>query len=197
MTGRQDTSKTPDKSSALESAAASAMEREMAASRLVERFSLLSGAAALMPLPFVDIAAVGGIQIDMVRRLSRIYGVPFSANRGKAIITSIAGALLPASAATSTMMTLASALKFLPGLGTTVAVLSMPVFSACATYVIGKVFIKHFASGGTLLDFELPDYREFIKAQKEKFQSRSASGEAPAGGEGASGSAASSAAPKH
>jgi hypothetical protein len=27
-------------------------------------------------------------------------------------------------------------------------------------------FIQHFASGGTLLDFNPPDYREFIKAQK-------------------------------
>ena len=43
-----------------------------------------------------------------------------------------------------------------------------PVVSAGATWVIGKVFIQHFASGGTLLDFNPPDYREFIKAQKEK-----------------------------
>ena len=50
----------------------------------------------------------------------------------------------------------------------------MPVFSAGATYVIGKVFIQHFASGGTLLDFNPPDYREFIKAQKEKLSARSA-----------------------
>jgi hypothetical protein len=49
----------------------------------------------------------------------------------------------------------------------------MPTVSAGATYVIGKVFIQHFASGGTLLDFNPPDYREFIKAQKEKFSSRS------------------------
>jgi hypothetical protein len=40
--------------------------------------------------------------------------------------------------------------------------------------VIGKVFIQHFASGGTLLDFNPPDYREFIKAQKENFSKRSA-----------------------
>jgi hypothetical protein len=50
----------------------------------------------------------------------------------------------------------------------------MPAFSACASYVIGKVFIQHFASGGTLLDFNPPDYREFIKTQKEKWISRSA-----------------------
>jgi hypothetical protein len=29
--------------------------------------------------------------------------------------------------------------------------------------VIGMAFIEHFASGGTLLDFEPPDYEEFIK----------------------------------
>jgi hypothetical protein len=50
----------------------------------------------------------------------------------------------------------------------------MPVISAGATYIIGKVFIQHFASGGTLLDFNPPDYREFIKTQKEKLTGRSA-----------------------
>jgi len=45
--------------------------------------------------------------------------------------------------------------------------------------VIGKVFIQHFASGGTLLDFNPPDYREFIKAQREKLTGKSAS--SPAG----------------
>jgi hypothetical protein len=49
----------------------------------------------------------------------------------------------------------------------------MPLVAAGATWVIGKVFIKHFASGGTLLDFNAPDYREFIKAQKAEFAARS------------------------
>jgi hypothetical protein len=35
------------------------------------------------------------------------------------------------------------------------------------------VFIQHFASGGTLLDFNPPDYREFIKAQQEKLVGKS------------------------
>ena len=48
----------------------------------------------------------------------------------------------------------------------------MPVLSAGATYAIGKAFIQHFATGGTLLDFNPPDYREFIKVQKEKWDSR-------------------------
>jgi hypothetical protein len=47
------------------------------------------------------------------------------------------------------------------------------VYSAGATYVIGRVFMKHFASGGTLLDFNPPDYREFIKTQQAKFRRKS------------------------
>ena len=110
----------------------------------------------------------------MLRRLSEIYGVPFTENRGKSIIASLAGSVIPASTATTTAMGVSSALKGIPGIGTVIATFTMPVFSAGATYVIGKVFIQHFASGGTLLDFNPPDYREFIKAQKEKWDSRSA-----------------------
>ena len=70
-------------------------------------------------------------------------------------------------------MTVGSLVKGLPGVGWAVGALTMPVFSAGATWVIGRVFIQHFASGGTLLDFNPPDYREFIKAQKEAFSVRS------------------------
>ena len=147
--------------------------RDEAASKLVDRFSLWSGAAGLIPLPIVDIVAVGGVQLEMLRRLSDIYGVPFVENRGKSLIASLAGSLLPASTATTTAMGVTSALKSIPGIGTAISAFTMPVFSAGATYVIGKVFIQHFASGGTLLDFNPPDYREFIKTQKEKWNSRS------------------------
>ena len=148
--------------------------RDELASQVVDRFSLWSGAAGLIPIPIADMAAVGGVQLVMLRRLSEIYGVPFSENRGKSIIASLAGAVLPASTATTSAMTVGSLVKALPGLGWAVGALSMPVLSAGATYVIGKVFIQHFASGGTLLDFNPPDYREFIKAQKEKFNARPA-----------------------
>ena len=143
--------------------------RDELASHLVDRLSLWSGAAGLIPVPLVDMAAVGGVQLHMLRRLSQIYGVPFSENRGKSILTSLVGAVIPASTATTT----ASLMKGLPVIGTAIGVLTMPVVSAGATWVIGKVFIQHFASGGTLLDFNPPDYREFIKTQREKLGTRS------------------------
>jgi uncharacterized protein (DUF697 family) len=148
--------------------------RDETAGQLVDRFAMWSGAAGLIPVPFVDIAAVGGLQLQMLRRLSEIYNVPFSENRGKSIIASLAGSVLPASTATTTAMGVTSALKTLPGIGTAISSLTMAAVSAGATWVIGKVFIQHFASGGTLLDFNPPDYREFIKTQKEKWNARTA-----------------------
>jgi uncharacterized protein (DUF697 family) len=105
----------------------------------------------------------------MLRRLSQIYGVPFSSNRGKSIIASLMGSMIPATSG----MGVASALKAIPVIGTAAGTLTMSGVSAGATYAIGKVFIQHFASGGTLLDFNPPDYREFIKIQKQKWSSRS------------------------
>jgi uncharacterized protein (DUF697 family) len=148
--------------------------RDELASQLVDRFSLWSGAAGLIPIPLVDVVTVGGVQLQMLRRLSEMYGVAFSENRGKSILASLVGSVFPASTATTAAMGFGSLVKALPGLGTIVGAVTMPVVSAGATWVIGKVFIKHFASGGTLLDFNPPDYREFIKVQKEKYAARSA-----------------------
>jgi uncharacterized protein (DUF697 family) len=141
--------------------------RRAIAEKLVERFSLWGGAAGLIPVPFVDLATVGGVQIQMLGRLSRIYDVPFSENRGKALIAALAGAMLPASSGLGA----ASLVKSVPIAGSVVSALAMPTLSAGATYAIGMAFIEHFASGGTLLDFNPPYYRDFIKAQK---RSRSA-----------------------
>ncbi len=146
--------------------------RDKRASELVDRCSLWSGAAGLVPIPIADVAAVGGVQLEMLRRLSQIYGVPFSANLGKSIIASLAGSVISASTAAGTAIGLASFVKSIPGIGTVVGALSMPVFSAGATYVIGKVFIQHFASGGTLLDFNPPDHREYIKNLVERMPDR-------------------------
>ena len=142
--------------------------RDEMASKLVERYALWSGVAGLIPMPFIDAVAVGGIQIQMVRRLSQIFGVPFSENRGKALIAALAGSMIPATSGIGA----ASALKIVPFFGMLVSGFVMPVLSAGATYAIGKAFIQHFASGGTLLDFNPPDYREFIKTQKEMWNSR-------------------------
>jgi uncharacterized protein (DUF697 family) len=154
--------------------------RNEMASKLVDRFAMWSGVAGLVPVPIVDVAAVAGLQLQMLRRLSQIYGVPFSENSGKALIAALAGTMIPATSGIGA----ASMLKSIPVLGTLASGFVMPALAAGATFAIGKAFVQHFESGGTLLDFNPPDYREFIKAQKEKWDARSrakvAAPEAPA-----------------
>ena len=84
------------------------------------------------------------------------------------MIASLAGSLIPATSGIGA----ASMLKAVPIIGTIAGGFVMPVLSAGATYAIGKAFIQHFASGGTLLDFNPPDYREFIRAQRDMLDSR-------------------------
>jgi uncharacterized protein (DUF697 family) len=146
-----------------------AERRDELASKLVDRFAIWSGVAGLIPVPLIDAVAVGVLQVQMLRRISQIYDVPFSDNRGKALIAALAGSMIPATSGIGA----ASVLKAVPIFGTIVGAFVMPVLSAGATYAIGKAFIQHFASGGTLLDFNPPDYRDFIKAHKEMWDSRS------------------------
>jgi uncharacterized protein (DUF697 family) len=153
---------------ASDASAAAPGSREDVASKLVERFALWSGVAGLVPVPVIDVLAVAGIQLQMLRRISQIYEVPFTENSGKAVLASLAGTMIP----TTSGIGAASLLKTIPIAGMLASAFVMPALSAGATYAIGKVFVQHFATGGTLLDFNPPDYREFIKSQKDLWDSR-------------------------
>src|ERR1700683_5499569 len=107
-----DTINTPEKVHEPGAEAPTADNAELA-SKLVDRFAVWSGVAGLIPLPVVDILAVGGLQVQMLRRLSQIYDVEFSENRGKAVIAALAGTMIPATSG----MGAASALKAVPLLG--------------------------------------------------------------------------------
>src|SRR5215210_3002228 len=148
-------------------------ELDKKAAELVDRYAAWSAAAGVIPVPLVDMLAVGGLQLQMLRRIAELYepinAVHFSEERGKAIIASLVGT----STATITGAGVASILKGFPGIGTILASLSMPALSAAATYAIGHEFIKHFASGGTLLDFQPENYRDFIRAQTDKLRTTS------------------------
>ena len=117
-------------------------------------------------MPVVDIAAVGGVQLQMLRRISQLYDVPFSKNRGKAIVASLAGTMIPA----STGLGVASMVKSVPVAGTAIGAMTAPALSVGATYVIGMAFVEHFARGGTLLDFEPPDHQRIHQGARRAAQ---------------------------
>ena len=110
----------------------------------------------LVPLPLIDFIGITAIQLNMLRRLSRAYGLPFSDHLGKNLIASLVGGGLPPSLGVSLF-------KTVPFLGLVTGMLTMSVTAGASTYAVGKVFIQHFASGGTFLSFEPEKVRDYYR----------------------------------
>ena len=125
---------------------------------LVKKYMWWSMGAGLIPVPLVDIATVAGVQLNMLNELSKVYGVKFSKNAGKSIISALIGSL---SAEALSKSHLTSMIKSIPVIGI-IGSVSMPLFSGATTWAIGKVFIQHFATGGTFLDFDPKKVKEYF-----------------------------------
>jgi len=138
-------------------------ETEQQALRIVRKYMWWSMGAGLIPVPFVDWAAVSGVQLKMLADVSKLYGVPFQANRGKAIIGSVVGFVLPQVLACGLI-----GLKAIPVIGALAGAPAMAAFCGAAEWALGKTFIQHFESGGTFLDFNPEEVREYFKAQFEE-----------------------------
>ena len=140
-------------------------ERELAAFKTVKKYMWMSMGAGLIPVPFLDWAAVSGVQLKMLADLSKIYGVPYKENTGKALIGSLAGFVLPHALACGM---LGSALKAIPVVGSLAGAPAMAVFCGAYEWALGNVFIQHFESGGTFLDFDPEAVKAYFKAQFEE-----------------------------
>jgi len=142
-------------------------EKELA-EKLTKRFVLWSMGGSLIPIAFVDLAAIIGVQIKLVAELSKIYKVPFEKNRIKGIVAPLIGSLGIAPAGT---MVFYSLVKLIPGIGTVVGALSFPIVIGAITYATGKIFTAHFESGGTLLSFNVNEAKDSFKKHYEEGQS--------------------------
>ena len=119
----------------------------------------------LIPVPLVDFAGLTGIQINLLRKLAKSYNVPFLKDSVKNILSSMVGGALPLAMAAPLA---ASVSKFIPIMGQTAGVVTMPILGGATTYALGKVFIQHFASGGTFLTFDPDKVKSFYKDMLEE-----------------------------
>lgn len=134
-------------------------ERELAAKKIVKNYMWWSMGAGLIPVPFVDLAAVSGVQLKMLKDMAEIYEIKFAENKGKSIVSALLGSIVPNSLSAGNM---GSLLKMIPLVGPVLGGLSMSIFSGGATYAIGKIFIQHFEAGGTFLDFNPAAVKEYF-----------------------------------
>lgn len=126
--------------------------------QIVKRYTLYSLGAGFIPVSIAGIGALMAVQLKMLNRLSLHYGVEFSENREKSIVT----ALLSSVTADSLKRGLLTKfIKTIPVIRF-LAPFTMPVYSAAVTYAVGKLFIHHFESGGTFLDFNPHKVKDFF-----------------------------------
>jgi len=140
----------------------SELSKEETSLKTTKTYMWWSMGLGLIPFPLLDIAAISGLQIKMLHAISKIYDVPFKESLGKSIIASLLGTL---TANGLSYGLVGSILKAIPGLGMAFGVLSMPLFAGAATYAIGKVFIQHYETGGTLLDLNPEKVKNYFAEQ--------------------------------
>lgn len=125
--------------------------REARALRLTGRYALWSMGGGLIPVVGLDVAAILGVQVKMLHAMSGVYGVEFRENRAKSIVVSLIGSLGIIPIGTGILF---SIIKLVPVVGSLAATIALPTSAGAITWATGKLFIIHFESGGTFLDFD-------------------------------------------
>lgn len=131
------------------------------AQNILRKSMYVSMAAGLVPVPVFDFLAISGVQLEMIRRLSHLYGVTFMEGKVKNFLGAIIGGSFP----TSIAPIFAGLVKMVPVVGTSIGAVTLPLVAGASTYAIGKVFIQHFESGGTFLTFDPKSVREYYAEQ--------------------------------
>lgn len=154
MTAPQQATKNEEPNQALTSSSTRLAEGE----QIVKKSSYWAAGLGAVPVPLFDLAAVTSVQLAMLAKLCTLYDVPFRKDLSKNLIGSLTGGL----AASSLSPVVGSMLKFIPLVGFTASVVAMPALSGAATWAVGRVFLSHFESGGTLLSFNPAAYRKHV-----------------------------------
>jgi uncharacterized protein (DUF697 family)/predicted GTPase len=102
---------------------------------LIVSYSTLAAGAGAIPVPFVDLFLIPGIQARMVKALADVYGQPMTTERFWEIASSIGSGVIARQAARE-------AAKFIPGVG----VAAGAALAWGLTFALGRAFCQYFQS---------------------------------------------------
>jgi uncharacterized protein (DUF697 family) len=140
-------------------------DRAVSSRAIIKKHVLIAMGVGAVPIPLVDVAAVTGVQLSMISKLAKLHGVQFSDDLGKSLLAALVGGLGSKALVTSF---LGSAIKAIPVVGSAIGVVTFPAFAGATTYAVGKVFDRHFAEGGTMLDFRPADVKDYFSEELDK-----------------------------
>ncbi|MGB0694826.1 MAG: DUF697 domain-containing protein [Rhodospirillaceae bacterium] len=117
--------------------------RRAKAHSLVERFAVFGGIGGFLPMPILDTATVFAVQLSLAKKLAAHYDQPFQPDRARAVIYSVAGAVVPmgAEAVTLSVLGKANPLAIVAGLAVST------ITAVATTRKVGNAFIERYESG--------------------------------------------------
>lgn len=139
--------------------------KRIEALHIIDENVIWSMGAGFIPIPVVDLVAISSLQLRMLNALCELYEVKFSDHLGKSIIASLTGGIGSHSIASGAF---GSLVKSIPLVGWIAGWFTMPIIAGATTYAIGKVFMQHFESGGTFLNFEAEEFKSCFREQYDK-----------------------------
>ena len=100
----------------------------------------------------------------MIKQLCKVYDQDYEETSGKAFVGALTGTTLARIAASS----VGSIFKVIPVIGSALGGATVAAFAGATTYAIGQVIAQHFDSGGSILDFDSEELKDFYEEQVEK-----------------------------
>ncbi len=141
-----------------------ARQRTVRGEAIIKRNTLWALGAGALIFPWVDFAAAVAVQLKMLKELSDLYGVKFTQDLARKLVLS----LLMSSGGSLVGLSAASALKAIPVVGSVLGLATFPLAAAAFTNAVGRVFLLHFETGGTLLDFDPKKVQEHFIREYER-----------------------------
>ncbi|WPZ32681.1 DUF697 domain-containing protein [Thalassobaculum sp. OXR-137] len=167
VTGKEDSTMSPQPDPAVEdqivhyehAKTAIKQQSRVKANQIVATYSAISAGVGIVPVAVIDIAGLAAVQLTMLSKLADAYGVKYSGNLGRTILSAILGSLIPTSLKVSTIGLIRSVPLFGPLLG----LVTMPAYCWSVTYAIGTVFTELFERDGDLENLDVEDTKAQVK----------------------------------
>lgn len=135
-------------------------EMRLRAEGCIKNHVLMAVGIGVIPSALVDLVGVTAIELRLINALAEIYGFPFPDKLASyKVLISLIGATGPIYLSNA----LQSLFKGIPIVGFAFAVGVFSATGGASVYAVGKIFQRHFESGGAFLGADDHEIREYYR----------------------------------
>jgi uncharacterized protein (DUF697 family) len=132
---------------------------------IINRYTLVAAGVGVLPSPLINSAGIAAMELVMIDDLARNYEFPFPTKLAALkILVSVVGSIGPVYFALKSK----SAVSAIPIVGHLIASSIYSLTGAISVFAVGKLFQRHFESGGTLLSKDNSYLKKAFKHELDK-----------------------------